>query len=69
MNSLIFDSTKILFPKHLVLTYSLIVKVRYALSDTFYRIEIELLFFKLCTDFVQMVFSQNELKLLGREQK
>ena len=43
-NSLIFDLTKIPLPKNLVLTYSLIAKV---LSDTFYRIEIELLVFKL----------------------
>ena len=42
--SLIFDLTKILLPKYLVLTYSFIAKV---LSDTFYRIEIGLLVFKL----------------------
>ena len=45
--SLIFDLTKILLPKRLVLTYSLIAKVmHYQIS--FYRIEIELLVFKLC---------------------
>ena len=44
--SLILDLTKILLPKRLVLTYSLIAG--YALSDTFYRIEIELLVLKLC---------------------
>ena len=48
MKRLIFDSTKILLPKRLVLTYSLIAKVMYALSGTFYRIEIEQLNFKLC---------------------
>ena len=42
----------------------------YALSDLFYRIEIKLLVFKLhpvC--FVQVVISQNELKLLGTVEK
>ena len=47
MKSLIFDSVKILLPKSLVLTYSFICE-GYALSDTFYRIEIELLVFRLC---------------------
>ena len=42
--SLIFDLTKILLPKHLVLTYSC---KGYVLSDTFYRIETELLVLKL----------------------
>ena len=46
--SLIFDLMNILLPKGLVLTYSLIAKVMYALSDTFYRNEIELLIFKFC---------------------
>ena len=43
--SLIFDSTKILLPKRLVIAINLI---GYEPSDTFYRIEIELLVFKLC---------------------
>ena len=33
----------------------------YALSDTFYRIEIELLVFSVVSSFVQVVISQNEL--------
>ena len=37
IKGLIFDLTKILLPKCLLLTYSLICK-GYALSDTFYRI-------------------------------
>ena len=40
MKSLILDSTKILLPKRLVLTYRLFDCEGYALSDTFYRIEI-----------------------------
>ena len=46
-NSLIFDLTKILLPK----TFSSYIQFDsegYALSGTFYRIEIELLVFKLC---------------------
>ena len=47
--SLIFDLTKILLPKRFVLTYSLQFDCEgYVLSDTFYRIEIVLLVFKLC---------------------
>ena len=45
--SLIFDLTKILLPKRLILVYSLIAKVmQYQIR--FYIIEIELLVFKLC---------------------
>ena len=44
--SLIFDLTKILLPKHLVLTYSLIAKVMYY-QIHFTETEIELLVFKL----------------------
>ena len=47
MTSLIFDSTKILLPKRLVLTYSLIAKVMHY-QAVFYRIEIVLLVCKLC---------------------
>ena len=81
MKSLIFDSMKILLPKRLVLTYSLIA----TLSDTFYRIEIEffksgpVLFSKLSSGFsserkieslhTKRDFGQNEKKLStdGRE--
>ena len=45
MKSLIFDLTKILLPKRLVLTYSLTAKVMHY-QIFFYRIEIELLVFK-----------------------
>ena len=44
--SLTFDLTKILLPKHLVLTYSLIAKVMHY-QILFYKNEIELLVFKL----------------------
>ena len=44
--SLVFDLTKILLRKHLVLTYSLIAKIMHY-QILFYRIEIELLVFKL----------------------
>ena len=44
--SLIFDLTKILLPKGLV-SYIQFDCEGYALSDTFYRIEIELLVFQL----------------------
>ena len=47
MKSLIFDLTKILLPKRLVLTYSLVVKVMHY-QTLFYRTEIELLVFTLC---------------------
>ena len=60
--SLIFDLTKILLPKHLVLTYSLIAKVMYLLLDTFYRIEIDLLVF--ISSFIRVVVFQVELCLL-----
>ena len=47
--SLTFDLTKILLPISLVLTCNLIAKVmHYQISNTFNRIEIELLVFKLC---------------------
>ena len=60
--SLIFDLTKILLPKRLILIYRLTVKVMhcegYALPDTFYRIEIELLVFKLCPVLFRWSFSK-----------
>ena len=46
--SLIFNLMKILLPKRLVLTLSLIAKVMHYLLFTFYRIEIDLLLLKLC---------------------
>ena len=49
-----FDLTKIPLPKRLVLTYNLI-----ALSDTFNRIEIELLVFKLCPVLFGWSFSKS----------
>ena len=73
--SLIFDLTKILLPKCLVLAYSLIaysliffhnrvIRINnkckcggYAPSNTFYKIEIELLVFKLCPVLFGLSFS------------
>ena len=46
--SFIFDLTKILLPKCLILVYCLIARAMHYQSDTFYGIEIELLVFKLC---------------------
>ena len=46
MKNLTFDSTKILLPKRLVLTYSLIAKVMH--YQILLQIEFELLDFKLC---------------------
>ena len=48
MKSLIFDFTKILFIAQRFSSYMQFDCKGYALSDTFYRIEIELLGFKLC---------------------
>ena len=61
--SLIFDLTKILLPKGLVLTYSLISKVMHY-QILFYRIEIELLVFKLSP----VLFRQSFFKLSSAHQ-
>ena len=67
MKCLIFDLTKIPFLKRLISTSCLIVEV---LSDQNLLTESNLLIgFRVMSSFVQVVVSQDELKLLGRVEK
>ena len=68
MKRLVFDLTKIRFLKRLISIPHLIVEV---LNDQnlFTESTNWLIGFRVMSNFVQVVISQNELKLLGREKK
>ena len=61
IKSLMFHLTTIPLPKRFILLYCLIAKVMYELSESFYKIEIERLVFKLCPVLFGWSFSKSSL--------
>ena len=68
MKRLVFDSTKIPFLKSLISTYRLTVEVLNN-QNLFTESNMANWFFSYMSSFVQVVISQNELKLLGSVEK